>query len=414
MAEIYYSSRAARTPDALTVSQLNEFVKRMLDSSAPLQNLTVRGEISNFKNHYSGHCYFTLKDEASQLRAVMFRSAAAHLKFLPEDGMKVTVRGRLSAFVRDGVYQLYCDTMEPDGVGALWIAFEQLKNKLEAEGLFSPARKRPLPKIPARIGVVTSPTGAVIRDIINVTRRRFPMTGITLYPALVQGADAPEQLIAGLAYFNRTDSADVLIIGRGGGSLEDLWAFNDETLARAVAASRIPVISAVGHETDFTICDFVADVRAPTPSAAAELAVPDAAELKRHMASLIAREAGILAAQVRADRRKIDALASFRALRSPMSAVDERRMLLDSFADRLRRAEADRVAVRKAALARAAGKLSALNPLATLSRGYAAVYRSDGALVRSLGDMCEGERVTVRTVGGEAVCTVDEVKEETR
>lgn len=414
MAEIYYSSRAPRTPEALTVSQLNEFVKRMLESSAPLQNLTVRGEISNFKNHYSGHFYFTLKDEASQLRAVMFRSAAARLKFLPEDGMKVTVRGRLSAFVRDGVYQLYCDTMEPDGVGALWVAFEQLKNKLGAEGLFSPERKRPLPKIPARIGVVTSPTGAVIRDIINVTGRRFPMARITLYPSLVQGAEAPGQLIAGLDYFNRTDSADVIIIGRGGGSFEDLWAFNDEALARTVAASRIPVISAVGHDTDFTICDFAADVRAPTPSAAAELAVPDTAELKRKITNLIAREAGILASKVHLDRQRLDALASSRALRDPIGAVEERRLLLDAATDRLRRAEATRVAVRRAGLGEIAGKLSALDPLATLSRGYAAVYRPDGALVRSVGDMHEGERVTVRTVGGEAVCTVDEVKEEIR
>ncbi|MBR5367534.1 MAG: exodeoxyribonuclease VII large subunit [Clostridia bacterium] len=400
-------------PDALTVSQLNEFVKRMLDASPVLGNLTVRGEISNFKNHYAtGHYYFTLKDEASQIKAVMFRSAAVRLKFLPEDGMKVTVRGHLSAFVRDGVYQIYCDTMEPDGVGALYIAFEQLKQRLDAEGLFALERKRPLPKIPTRIGIITSPTGAAIRDMINVTGRRFPAASILVYPSLVQGPDAPAQLIAGLHYFNQNDAADVLIIGRGGGSLEDLWAFNDEGLARAVAASKIPVISAVGHETDFTICDFAADFRAPTPSAAAEIAVPDTAELKHKITNLIAREAGVLDKQVRLARQRLDALAASRALRRPMSAVDERRMTLDTLADRLRRAETTRVAVRRAGLAEAAGKLSALDPMATLSRGYSAVFKADGALVRSIADMEKGDRISVRTVGGEAVCTVDEVKEE--
>ena len=406
MAKIYYSSEAPKMPDALTVSQLNEFVKRMLDASPVLGNLTVRGEISNFKNHYAtGHYYFTLK-------AVMFRSAAVRLKFLPEDGMKVTVRGHLSAFVRDGVYQIYCDTMEPDGVGALYVAFEQLKQRLDAEGLFAPERKRPLPKIPTRIGIITSPTGAAIRDMINVTGRRFPAASILVYPSLVQGPDAPAQLIAGLHYFNQNDAADVLIIGRGGGSLEDLWAFNDEGLARTVAASKIPVISAVGHETDFTICDFAADFRAPTPSAAAEIAVPDTAELKHKITNLIAREAGVLDKQVRLARQRLDALAASRALRRPMSAVEERRMLLDQTAERLARAQSRGIADARAALAAAAGKLSALDPMATLSRGYSAVFKADGALVRSLADMEKGDRISVRTVGGEAVCTVDEVKEE--
>ena len=416
MAEIYYSSKTPRAaPEALTVTQLNEFVKRMIDSSPILQNLTVRGEISNFKNHYAtGHFYFTLKDEASQLKAVMFRSAASRLKFLPEDGMKVTVRGHLSAFTRDGVYQIYCDTMEPDGVGALYVAFEQLKRKLEAEGLFSPDRKRPLPKIPARIGIITSPTGAAVRDMIHVTGRRFPAAEILVYPALVQGPDAPPQLVSGLEYFNRTGSADVIILGRGGGSLEDLWAFNDERVARAVAASRIPVISAVGHETDFTICDFAADLRAPTPSAAAEVAVPDTAELKRKITNLIAREAGILSSQIRLYRERLDSLANSRPMRSPMSAVDDRRVMLDALADRLRRAESSRIASGRAGLGEAAGKLSALDPMATLSRGYSAVYKSDGALVRSVRDVKPGDAVTFRSVGGEAVCTVDEVKEDSQ
>ena len=241
-------------PGALTVTQLNEYVKRIIDGTPQLNNLYVKGEISNFKNHYStGHYYFTLKDEGGQLRSVMFKSAAAKMQFIPEDGMKVTAHGRISSFVRDGTYQLYCDAMEPDGIGALYVAFEQLKRKLEHEGLFDPARKKPLPKIPTRVGIITSPTGAAIRDMINVCGRRFPYAKLVLFPSLVQGPDAPPQLIAGMNYFNATRSVDVIIIGRGGGSIEDLWAFNDEGLARAAAASRIPVISAVGHETDFTI-----------------------------------------------------------------------------------------------------------------------------------------------------------------
>ena len=401
-----------RFPGTLTVTQLNEFLKRLLESAPQLGSVSVRGEISNFKNHYSGHWYFTLKDEGSQLKAVMFRSSAAKMKFIPEDGMKVTARGRISAFVQNGTYQLYCDSMEPDGVGALYTAYEQLKRKLEAEGLFDPRRKKPLPKIPMRIGIITSPTGAAVRDMINVTGRRFPAASVTLYPTLVQGPEAPAQLCAGLAYFNRTDSADVIIIGRGGGSLEDLWAFNDESVARAVAGSRIPVISAVGHETDFTICDFAADVRAPTPSAAAELAVPDTEELKRKITNLIAREAGVVGARLKIARQKLDALAGSRAMKSPMIPVDDRRMALDALAERMRRAEENRVAGKRAVLAGAAGKLSALDPLSVLSRGYSAVYKEDGGLVRSTRDVEPGDRVTFRTVGGAAICTVDEVKED--
>ena len=267
-------------PGALTVTQLNEYIKGILDHDPRLTDVYLRGEISNFKNHYStGHYYFTLKDEGGMIRAIMFRSSAVKLAFLPEDGMKVVAHGRISAFVRDGQYQIYCDSMEPDGIGALYIAYEQLKRKLEAEGLFDPSRKKPLPKIPSRVGIITSATGAAIRDMINVCGRRFPFAELVLYPSLVQGPDAPAQLIDGVRYFNEKQSVDVIIIGRGGGSIEDLWAFNNEDLAREIAASAIPVISAVGHETDFTICDFVADRRAPTPSAAAELAVPETEEL---------------------------------------------------------------------------------------------------------------------------------------
>ena len=244
-----------------TVTQVNEYIKSLLESAPHLSSIQLKGEISNFTHHKSGHLYFSLKDEGGLIRAVMFRGSASALKFLPENGMKVVARGSVSAYVRDGSSQLYVSSMEPDGIGALYLAFEQLKRKLEAEGLFDRARKRPIPKCPTRVGVITSPTGAAVRDIIHVTGRRFPLAKIILYPALVQGEGAPASLIRGMQYFNRSRSCDVIIIGRGGGSIEDLWGFNDEGLARVIASSEIPVISAVGHETDFTICDFVADLR---------------------------------------------------------------------------------------------------------------------------------------------------------
>lgn len=398
-------------PGALTVTQLNEYVKRIIDMTPQLNDVYVKGEISNFKNHYStGHYYFTLKDEGGQLRSVMFKSAAAKMKFIPEDGMKVTAHGRISSFVRDGTYQLYCDAMEPDGIGALYVAFEQLKRKLELEGLFDPARKKPLPKIPTRVGIITSATGAAIRDMINVCGRRFPYAKLVLFPSLVQGPDAPPQLIAGMQYFNYTRSVDVIIIGRGGGSIEDLWAFNDEGLARAVAASQIPVISAVGHETDFTICDFVADRRAPTPSAAAELAVPDTAELKRKISNIITREADVIGAMLRLRREKLDSLANSRAMTDPKNLIEDRRVLLDHLSDRLMLAEDREIRMKKAEMAAAAGKLNALNPLSVISRGYSAVYRDDGALVKKIDDVEPGDKVAFKTIGGEALCTVDEIR----
>ena len=400
-----------RFPGALTVTQLNEYVKRMIDVTPQLNNVYVKGEISNFKNHYStGHFYFTLKDEGSQLRAVMFKSSAVKMKFMPEDGMKVTAHGRISAFVRDGTYQIYCDSMEPDGVGALYVAFEQLKTKLESEGLFDQAKKKPIPKIPSRVGIITSATGAAIRDMINVCGRRFPFAELVLYPALVQGKDAPLTLIEGLKYFNRTKSVDVIIIGRGGGSIDDLWAFNDEELARAVAASEIPVISAVGHETDFTICDFVADKRAPTPSAAAELAVPDTAELKRKISNIVTREAEVIMTMMKYRRERLHTLSETRAITNPMAFVEDRRVALDSLADRVQRAQITSVEMKRAILAREAGKLNALNPLAVLSRGYSAVYKDGGELVKSIDDIKTGDIVEFKTIGGSAVCTVDEIK----
>lgn len=399
-------------PGSLTVTQLNEYVKHIIDHDIRLSDVYVKGEISNFKNHYStGHYYFTLKDEGGMIRAIMFKSAAGKMPFVPEDGMKVVAHGRVSAFVRDGQYQLYCDSMEPDGIGALYIAFEQLKRKLEAEGLFDPARKRPLPKIPTRVGIITSATGAAIQDMINVCGRRFPYAKLILFPSLVQGPDAPPQLIAGLRYFNETMSADVIIIGRGGGSIEDLWAFNNEELAREVAASQIPVISAVGHETDFTICDFVADRRAPTPSAAAELAVPDTAELKRKIQNIVTRESGVLQQIAVRHRERLLLLSGSRVLQNPMTMIDDKKMQTAMAAERLVRAE-ERIRMQsRAMLQTEAGKLSALNPLAVLSRGYSAVYKEDGTLVKSIENVQPGDSITVRTEGGEVDATVTGIRQ---
>lgn len=407
----YGGSGNGRFPDALTVTQLNDYIKRLIDGNAPLSSVYVKGEISNFKNHYgTGHYYFTLKDEGSQLKAVMFKSAAAKMKFMPENGMKITAHGRISSFVRDGAYQLYCDSMEPDGVGALYIAFEQLKNRLASEGLFDPSKKKPLPKIPMRVGIITSATGAAIRDMINVCGRRFPAATLILYPSLVQGPGAPAELISGMQYFNQTSSVDVIIIGRGGGSIEDLWAFNDEGLARAVAQSRIPVISAVGHETDFTICDFAADCRAPTPSAAAELAVPDTMELKRKIQNIITREAGVIMSMIGMRRERLNTLSSSRAISNPMNHIDDKRMLIGMLADRMTRSTENTVRLKATLLARDAGRLEALNPLSIISRGYSAVYKEDGHLVRSVCDIELGDRVEFKTTDGSAVCTVEEIK----
>ncbi len=396
-----------RFPDALTVTQLNEYIKRMIDGDPALNRLCVKGEISNFKNHYgTGHYYFTLKDDGGLIRAVMFRSAAVKLPFVPENGMKVFVHGRVSVFVRDGQYQLYADGMEPDGVGALYIAFEQLKRRLEAEGLFSEARKKPLPKIPTRVGIITSATGAAVRDMIHVAGRRFPYAKLILYPSLVQGPDAPAQLIAGVRYFNETSSADVIIIGRGGGSMEDLWAFNDEGLARAVAASAIPVVSAVGHETDFTICDFVADRRAPTPSAAAEIALPEVTELSRKIRNLIDREAAVLTQIIARRRETLARLAASRALSSPMNVLDDRRMHLAALTERMNVAEGHRLQIERASLESAAGKMDALSPLSVLSRGYSALYDAEGRILKSARRMRTGDTVTMRLADGEADAAV--------
>lgn len=399
-----------RFPSPLTVTELNQYIKDLIDVNPPLSDIFIKGEISNFKAHTSGHFYFTLKDADSALKSVMFRSSAQKMEFMPENGMKVIAHGRISAFVRDGAYQLYADSMEPDGVGALYIAFEQLKRKLENEGLFAPERKKPLPKIPSVVGIVTSPTGAAVRDIINICRRRFPYAKLVLYPALVQGPDAPASVAQGIAYFNETRSADVLIVGRGGGSVEDLWAFNTELVARAVAASEIPLISAVGHETDFTICDFVADKRAPTPSAAAELAVPDTAELKQKFLNIISRERAVLQRTLEGYRQRLLRSSTSRVLRSPMNTIEDRRMAVLALVQRMDPAIQRELEKKRSALASASGTLSALNPMAVLTRGFCAAFNSSGEIVKSVERIKPGDSVVIQMADGAADAVVQSVK----
>ena len=394
----------------LTVTQVNEYIKMLLDGNELLSDVYVKGEISNFTNQRTGHFYFSLKDEGGLIRAVMFKTQAMKLGFLPEDGMKVILRGRVSSFVRDGQYQIYASDIQPDGVGSLYVAFEQLKRRLEGEGLFDETRKKRIPRLPRRVGIVTSPTGAAIRDMINVMRRRFPYAEIVLYPALVQGAGAPPQIINGIKYFNDTYSVDVIIVGRGGGSMEDLWAFNDEGLARQVASSRIPVISAVGHETDFTLCDFAADLRAPTPSAAAELAVPETEDIKRRLENINTRNRTNIQNQISLYKSRLSQLQSAGAMLSPERLLDGRRMNVLYCSEKLQRKCDELRGVERVRLASIASKLEAMNPLGIISRGYSAVTDESGNVIRSAAQLSKGDAIRVRFADGEAEATVRELK----
>lgn len=391
----------------ISVSQLNRYVKSLLEGDANLAAVYIGGEISNFTNHYkSGHLYMSLKDEGAVVKAVMFRAYASKLAFTPENGMKVIVRARVSLYEKDGAFQIYIEEMQPDGVGALQIAFEQLKKKLAAEGLFEASRKKPLPRYPARVGVITSPTGAAVRDIFNVLGRRFPLARVVFTPVLVQGEGAPAQLVAALRRFNETNAADVLIIGRGGGSIEELWAFNDETVARAVAASRIPVISAVGHETDFTICDFVADLRAPTPSAAAELAVPDQHQLAARLTQLYGALRQSALHRVEVENTRLASIRGKRCLVTPLFYVEEQGMRLDYFVRRFAAAARVQTSRAEGRLSAAAGKLDALSPLKVLSRGYSIVYK-DGEVQHSVEGIRSGDKLSLRLSDGRIECTAD-------
>ncbi len=384
----------------LTVSQLTEYIKGLIDSDRVLSGVYVIGEISNFTYHRSGHLYFTVKDENAAISAVMFRSSAASLDFMPENGMNVIACGRVSVYQAQGRYQLYVDTLVPNGAGALAMQYERIKNKLYEEGLFDPAHKKPLPLIPRVLGIITSPTGAVIRDIINVSSRRFPYVKILLYPALVQGDDAPQTLIDGIEFFSESQCADVVIIGRGGGSMEDLWCFNNEALAKAIYLAKVPIISAVGHETDYTICDFVADVRAPTPSAAAELALPDSFELSSRMKEISNRLYASLVKNVKDKRKRLDELGKRYAFKNPERMLELRKLKVDALSDRLDNRITEYVSKSKLRFSNALSKLEALSPLAVLSRGYAAIYK-DQSLVRSAHKLKEGDKVRLVFSDGE-------------
>ena len=391
----------------ISVSELNEYIKLVLEHDELLMNVYVKGEISNFTNHYkTGHMYFSLKDAGGAVKAVMFRGNAIRLKFMPENGMKVLVSGRVGVFPRDGQYQIYVDSMEPDGIGALALAFEQLKQKLEKEGLFAEGRKRPLPQMPMRIGVITAPTGAAIRDILNILGRRFPLAEVDLYPALVQGENAAADLVRGLAHFNRAKNVDVIIIGRGGGSIEDLWAFNEEPLVRAVAMSEIPVISAVGHETDFTLCDFAADKRAPTPSAAAEIAVPNAEDILYTVQTADMRLRRAMNQKLSMARERLDRLAASRVLKNPQNVIDDKRMMLLREAQMLHEKMQAVLQRKGASLGEKAAKLGALNPLAVLARGYAAVFDEQNKVIQNTEGVKVGDDIMLAMADGKLSATV--------
>ena len=405
------SQVGVRTP--LTVTQLNTYLKARLEEDPRLASVFVVGEISNFTNHYrSGHLYFSLKDERSVLRCVMFARSAARLRFAPDDGMRVLVRGRVSLYEASGQYQLYVEDLQPDGLGALSLAYEQLKARLEKEGLFAPERKQTLPRFPQRIGVITSPTGAAVHDILTILGRRWPLAEIVFSGVQVQGEGAAEQIARAVRRMNELNAADVLIVGRGGGSLEDLWAFNEEIVARAVASSRIPVISAVGHETDFTICDFAADLRAPTPSAAAELAAPDAMELMTSLRYQRERLLSLITAKTASLEQRLDMLLSSRTLRDPLRMATVRREKLDQLHNRLAAAALRSLSKRQNSLGTLAGKLQALSPLSVLARGYA-IAEKDGPKgrvpVSSIGRLACGERFFLRFADGEAACHTDKI-----
>ncbi len=390
----------------LSVTQLNTYVKSIIDSDMLLRNVFVIGEISNFTNHYrTGHYYMTLKDENAAIKAVMFRTANQRLRFMPESGMSVIVRGRVSVFERDGQYQLYIEDMQPDGVGALNLAFEQLKNKLAAEGLFDAEYKKPIPYRCRKIGVVTSATGAVIQDIKNVVSRRYPLAEIILAPVEVQGQNAAPQIAKAIYDFNQADGIDVLIVGRGGGSLEDLWAFNEEIVARAVFESVIPVISAVGHETDFTICDFVADLRAPTPSAAAELAVPDIREDKAFLSAVVYQNEALVLEKIAAEMSRLEILQERLKYRSPAAIIDTQLNTVDAFYSSALLNIQKRLTAEQSRLSEIAAKLDALSPLKVMSRGYSLAYKNE-KIITSVKALSVGDRLTLKLADGEKECEV--------
>ena len=377
------------------VAEVNQLVKQLLDGEPMLQNIYVRGELSNYKMYPSGHHYFTLKDADGALRCVMFRGQASRLRFRPENGMQVIARGRITVFPRDGAYQLYCDALTPEGAGDLAVAFEQLKAKLHAEGLFDPAHKKPLPRYPQRIAVVTSAAGAAVHDMIRILRRRYPIAKVILLPVRVQGAEAPPEIAGAIRYADRWKIGDVIITGRGGGSMEDLWAFNDERVARAIYDCETPIISAVGHEPDVTISDLVADARASTPSNAAEIAVPDQVELLRWLRGAGDRMVQCETGRLEAARQRLDNLASKRVMRDQLAYVQDKRMELAHLQQRLGDLSGALLSRRRQRFSALAAVLDAMSPLKVLGRGYAVARSQDGTILKSGREVAPGDRVSV-------------------
>lgn len=390
-----------------TVSQLNGFIKKTFEANPVFSDIWIKGEISNFKKHYSGHIYLTLKDEGGVLKAVMFKSSAYSLSFTPSDGMKVIARGRVSVYEASGAYQLYISEMLPDGVGELYIAYEKLKKKLEAEGLFDEEHKKPIPKYPSSVGVVTASTGAAVRDIINVMTRRYPYAEIIVYPAQVQGAGAAESIVKGIEYFNREKICDTIIVGRGGGSIEDLWAFNEEMVAYAIYNSEIPIISAVGHEVDFTISDFVADLRAPTPSAAAELAVPSQTELMRKIEDLEYAIKTLLVSNLKNKKLKLNSIK----LISPQDIIENYFLRLDASTKEIINGMEKVISINKEKYVGILSRLDALSPLKVLKRGFSVAVDENENVIKSVAELDEKKNFVLRLFDGERNCRVINKKE---
>ncbi|MGI6122631.1 MAG: exodeoxyribonuclease VII large subunit [Acetivibrionales bacterium] len=390
----------------MTVTELTTYIKQLVDSDMLLSNVWITGEISNYKFHTSGHMYFSLKDQGAVIKCVMFRTQNSRLKFRPEEGMRVIARGYVSVYPQGGSYQLYVDAMQPDGTGALYMAFEQLKIKLESQGLFDESRKKKIPLLPNAIGVITSPTGAVIKDITQILNRRYYNTRLIVYGSAVQGTEAPTQLIEGIRYFNKKKNVDVIILARGGGSLEDLWPFNDEKLAIAISQSEIPVISAVGHETDFSISDFVADLRAPTPSAAAELVMPEKKALKDALSLVEKRLINCLTNGLKRERDRLARLQSARSLQKPLDIINQKRQSMDTIERNLILLGRTGLERARNSLKTAIAQLNALSPLTVLSRGYGVIHDVDGRLVRSVKKLKSGDKLVITMTDGkfEAVC----------
>ena len=395
----------------LTITALNEYIRGKMDSDSLLNAVAVKGEISNYKLYPSGHHYFTLKDESSALKCVMFKGNALRLRFRPENGMKIIAMGKVSVFPRDGAYQLYCTAMAMDGVGDLYAAFEQLKKKLQAQGLFDPAHKKPIPKFPGTIGIITSSAGAAVHDMLRILNKRYPLAKVRLLPVRVQGAEAPGEIAAAIHYANYHRLADLLIVGRGGGSIEDLWAFNEEIVAHAIYESEIPVISAVGHEPDVTISDYVADLRAATPSKAAELAVPDREALSQTLDSMSNVMANALNRQIKGYRQHLDVLRKSPALLSPTGYLEQKQRQLELLKNRLVAAENQNIARNTQRYVALTAKLDAMSPLKVLTRGYSMALNNRGEVVRSVNQVDLGERIGIHFSDGQVFATVMDKKE---